>query len=74
MPFNSDAPRPVQDDIISTKIVKGSNPVLRFNKIPLQNSSFQKHLGLFLNDKLNFNIHLKEKMKLFSKVIPTNNL
>ena len=30
-------------------------------------TSFQKHLGLFLDDKLNFDIHLKEKMKKFNK-------
>ena len=32
-------------------------------------TSSQKQLGLFLDDKLNFNIHLKEKMKKLNKGI-----
>ena len=32
-------------------------------------TSFQKHLGLFLDDKLNFNSHSKEKMKKLDKGI-----
>ena len=32
-------------------------------------TSFQKHLGLFLDDKLNFNFHLKGKMKKLNKGI-----
>ena len=32
-------------------------------------TSFQKNLGLFLDDQLNFTIHLKEKMKKLNKGI-----
>ena len=33
-----------------------------FSNVPVFRSSFQKHLGIDLDQKLNFNRHIKEKM------------
>ena len=38
---------------------------LTFNAIPVAQTSHQKHLGLYLDEKLNFNHHIKE---MISKV------
>ena len=40
--------------ILSRKVVKPLHPVIKFNNIPVQNTSFQKHFGLFLTNNLNF--------------------
>ena len=42
---------------------------LKFNNLPVQNASSQKHLGLVLDEKLNFESHLKEKCAKFNKGI-----
>ena len=39
------------------------------NNIPLSNSSFQKHLGLTLDIKLNFSEHIKSIAKKISKTM-----
>ena len=37
-------------------------PQVFFNDIPVSPASFQKHLGIYLDKKLNFNHHIKDKM------------
>ena len=41
---------------------KSSHPQISFNNVPVSRASFQKHLGIYLDEKLNFNYHIKEKM------------
>ena len=50
--FNPDLSRQAQEIIFSRKIKKLLHPTLLFNNIPLNNSLFQKHLGLTLVVKL----------------------
>ena len=37
-----------------------SHPVVYFNEAPVTKTSCQKHLGMHLDEKLNFNTHIKE--------------
>ena len=58
--FNPDLTKQVQQVIFSRKTKELLHPSLSFNNIPLDNSVFQKHLGLTLNAKLNFVEHIKK--------------
>ena len=58
-----------QEVIFSRKIKKLLHPTLLFNNIPLNNSLFQKHLGLTLDIKLNFSEHIKSITKKISKTM-----
>ena len=44
-------------------------PTVLFNNIPVQRSTFQKHLGVYLDEKLNFNTDITEKIGKASKGI-----
>ena len=65
-------------------MTKPSHPQVFFNDIPVSRVSFQKHLGIYLDEKLNFNHHIKEKMtkamkgigviKRLSKMLPRHSL
>ena len=44
-------------------------PTVLFNNIPLQRSTFQKHLYVYLDEKLNFNTDITEKIGKASKGI-----
>ena len=60
--FNPDLNKQVQEVICSRKMTKSSHPQVFFNDIPVSRASFQKHLGIYLDEKLSFNHHIKEKM------------
>ena len=59
MNFNPDPFKQAQEVIFSRKIKRPNHPVLIFNKIPVNQTPYQKHLGMFLDDELNFGEHLK---------------
>ena len=40
-----------------------------FNNMPLNRKNTQKHLGLYLDAKLNFSEHINEKIKKLSNVL-----
>ena len=67
--FNPDLSKQAQEVIFSRKIKKLLHPTLFFNNIPLNNSLFQKHLGLTLDIKLNFSEHIKSITKKISKTM-----
>ena len=54
MGFNPDPSKQVEEVIFSCTIKKPSHPVLIFNNNQVTQTPYQKHLGLFLNEKLNF--------------------
>ena len=39
-----------------------SHPKVNFNNSPVVQSTYQKHLGLYLDEKLNLSHHIKEKI------------
>ena len=59
MNFNSDSNKHVQQVIFDRKVNKINHPLLLFNQNLFKPSSTQKHLGMVLNTKLHFNLHLQ---------------
>ena len=69
MLFNPDPTKQAQEVIFSRKNNKSHHPTVFFNDSPVQNTNVQKHLGLYLDHKLNFNYHIKEKVIKVNKGI-----
>ena len=63
MSFNHDITKKAQEIIFSRKKNDTIHPSLYFNNTPMQRKSVQKHLGLFLDEKLSFLEHINEKIK-----------
>ena len=59
MSFNPDPLKHTQEVYFSRKITKTNHPTLIFNDNPVHQVALQKHLGMFLDCKLNFEEHLK---------------
>ena len=71
MSFNPDPSKQAQEVIFSRKLQKSVYPPLHFNNIAVTQSTTQKHLGMLLDVKLNFQGHLKN---IYSKVNKTTGL
>ena len=67
MSFNPDVSKQAQEVIFSKRTQKLFHPTVLFNNIPVQRSTVQKHLGVYLDEKLNFNTHITEKIVKASK-------
>ena len=62
MSFNPDPNKQGGDLLFCRKINSDDHPKLTFNYNQVQQCSSQKHLGLFLDNELDFNKHLDEKI------------
>ena len=62
MSFKPDPKKQVQEIIFSRKRVKDAHPSAFFNNAIVERSASQKHLGIYLDEKLDFNAHIKEKI------------
>ena len=69
MSFNPDPTKQAQEVIFSRKNNKPYHPDLIFNQTNIKRTSSQKHLGLILDEKLNFKQHLKVLIDKASKGI-----
>ena len=69
MLFNPDITKQAQEVIFSRKNIKKDHPVVYFNEAPVAHTACQKHLGMHLDEKLNFNIHINEKIAKANKGI-----
>mgnify|MGYP001793799177 FL=1 len=67
MSFNPDHSKQAQEVIFSRKRAEVNHSALNFNNIPVCKTSSQKHLGLILDEKLNFKEHLQVKIGKFNK-------
>ena len=67
MPFNPDVSKQAQEVIFSKRAQKLFHPTVLFNNIPVQRSTVQKHLGAYLDEKLNFNTPITDKIGKASK-------
>ena len=84
MSFNPDRSKQAEEVIFSRKASIQSHPVLTFDNNPVIKTTQHKHLGLILDEKLNFKEHLKEKMsktykgiaalRKLQNIIPRNSL
>ena len=59
MNFNPDRTKQAQELIFSCKVQTTNLPPLFFNENVILQTTLQKHLGMFLDSKLNFSEHLK---------------
>ena len=69
MIFNPDLTKQAQEVIFSRKLNKPVHPYLTFNNSQVSQSECQEHLGLILDNKLNFNEHLKGVLDKISKTM-----
>ena len=69
MTFNPDPNKQAQEVIFSRKIKKTSHTPLKFNNNSVKQEQFQKHLGVYLDDKLDFREHLRNIFKKVSRTI-----
>ena len=67
MLFNPDVTKQAQEVIFSRKSNKTDHPVVYFNEASVAKASCQKHLRMHLDEKLNFNTHIKEKIAKVNK-------
>ena len=58
-----------QEAIFSRKLNKPYHRKIVFNNAPVVWADWQKHLGMYLDKTLNFNLHIKEKMSKAMKGI-----
>ena len=58
MLFNPDLSKPAQEVLFSRKMKVQNHPTIRLNNIQVERASYQKHLGLILDEKVNFKQHI----------------
>ena len=66
MTFNPDPNKQAQEVIFSHKIKKTSQPPLNFNNNSVKQVQFQKHLGVYLDDRLDFREHFRNILKMLN--------
>ena len=69
MTFNSDLSKQAQEVIFSRKTIKVRHPFITFNTVPVARTTCQKHLGLYLDEKLSFYDHINAKISKANKGI-----
>ena len=69
MIFNPDTSKQAQEVVFSRKTEKVNHMSLTFNVKPVAQTSHQKHLDLYIDEKLNFSNHIKEIISKVNKGI-----
>ena len=69
MSFNPDPSKQAQEVIFSRKCTKEDHPPIYFSDIAVTQTMVQKHIGMYLDEKLNYNTHIKEKLSKVYKGI-----
>ena len=69
MSFNPGPNKQATEVLFSHKVNSDDHPKLTFNSNSVQRCSSQKHLGLILDNKLDFNKHLDKKVNKCNKII-----
>ena len=67
MVFNPDITKQAVEVIFSVKKKKPIHPELKFNDIPVAREDYAKHLGLYLDTRLNFSKHITEAIRKATK-------
>ena len=68
MSFNPDPNKQVTEVLYSHKVNSDDHPKLTFNGNQVQRCSSHKHVGLILDNKLDFNKYLDEKISKYNKL------
>ena len=69
MLFNPDPSKPAQEVLFSRKKKTQIHPTISFNNIRVERASHHKHLGILLDEKLNFKQHIDTTLSKISKGI-----
>ena len=69
MRCNPDPIKQAQELYFARKINKDDFQNLSFNESNVETCSCQKHLGLIMDDKLNFDVHVQNKITTCHKII-----
>ena len=69
MLFNPDPTKPPHEVIFSKKKITQIYPIISFNNIQVERVPYQKHLGILLDEKLNFKQHVDNAILKMSKGI-----
>ena len=67
--FKLNPSKQAQEVIFSRKYTKEDHPLIYSNDIPVTQTTVQKHIGMYLDEKLNYNTHIKEKLSKVYKGI-----
>ena len=67
--FNPDSCKSAQEVLFSRKKKTQSHPAISLNNIQFERTSYQKHLGLLLDEKLNFKQHVDSAILKMNKGI-----
>ena len=67
--FNTDPNKQAIEVRVPNKHDKEKYPSLQFNSTDIQIADSQKHLGLILDSKLNFNEDIGSKITKFNRII-----
>ena len=69
MSFNPDPGKPAQEVLFSRKNSNITHPIIHFNNVQVQRANQQRHLGIILDEKLNFKSHIDKVLTKASKAI-----
>ena len=69
MNFNPDSNKQVQEVVFSRKINQINHPLLLFSQNLVKSSSTKKYLGMILDNKLDFSLHLKNVQRKVNKTV-----
>ena len=64
MLFNPDPSKPAQEVLFSRKKKTQIHSTISFNNIQVERASHHKHLGILLDEKLNFKQHIDNKQSI----------
>ena len=67
MLFNQDPSKPAQEVLFSRKKQVQIHPTISLNNIQVERAPYQKHLGLILDEKLNFKQHIVSAISKVNK-------
>ena len=69
MPFNLDPNKQATEVLFSRQVNSDDHPKLTFNGNQVQRCPSQKHLGFILDDKIDFNKRIDEKINKCNKIV-----
>ena len=69
MLFNPDPKKPAQEVIFSRKKHFQIHPIINLNNVEAERAPYQKHLGIVLDEKLNFKQHIDSVISKINKGI-----
>ena len=74
MSFNTDPSKQAQEVIFSKKYAKEDHPATYFSDMLVTPTTIEKQIGVYLDEKLNYNTHIKEKLsKVYKGIVLLRN-